>query len=219
MEVSRCLASRSGATCCSSESTLRFFRPTARHGAPSGFAAETIRTPGGHRDAALVRAREGLRDVRPGDRVGGDHARGEYGHPAVPPISEPSAELAAAHREHRRVLGRGHEEIDCTWSVFVCYTAFFSLLVVFGLYGRPKWDVAMRFVVGWSFFPFFLIPRSVYLYRCLIPLMFGCMAAGAAVERACPHPTSWIAVVALSPLVLSGFYLWCRCPLERRTWT
>jgi dolichyl-phosphate-mannose--protein O-mannosyl transferase len=106
--------------------------------------------------------------------------------------------------------GRGNQEVDCMGNVFVYYTAFFSLLIVLGSYRRPKWDIAMRFVVGWSssFFPFFLIPRSVYLYHSLIPLIFGCMAAGAAVEIACPHAAKGIAVVALSALALFGFYLW-----------
>jgi dolichyl-phosphate-mannose--protein O-mannosyl transferase len=104
----------------------------------------------------------------------------------------------------------GNQEVDCLGNVFVYYTAFFSLLVVVASYRRPKWDIAMRFVVGWScsFFPFFLIPRSVYLYHYLIPLIFGCMAAGAAVELMCPHPAKGIMVVALSALALFGFYLW-----------
>jgi dolichyl-phosphate-mannose--protein O-mannosyl transferase len=66
-----------------------------------------------------------------------------------------------------------------------------------------------------AFFPFFLIPRSVYLYHYLFPFIFGCMAAGAAVELVCQHPAKGIKVVALSALALVGFYLWS--PLSDRT--
>jgi hypothetical protein len=59
-----------------------------------------------------------------------------------------------------------------------------------------------------SILPLLPDPEASLLYCYLIPLIFGCMAAGAAVEFVSQHPAKRIALVALSALPLFGFYLW-----------
>jgi dolichyl-phosphate-mannose--protein O-mannosyl transferase len=101
-------------------------------------------------------------------------------------------------------------EINCMGNVFVYYPAFFGICAIVMGWKREKWNIAIRWVVGWiwSFFPFFVIPRSMYLYHYLIPLMFGCMAAGAAIEIWFSLVGKGIAVVVISMAAAFGFWLW-----------
>jgi dolichyl-phosphate-mannose--protein O-mannosyl transferase len=103
-----------------------------------------------------------------------------------------------------------NREVDCIGNVFVYYIAFFALFAVSAGFRRPKFGYAIRTVVGWlcSYLPFFLIPRSMYLYHYHIPLLFGCMAVGAAADI-------WLAPIARGPLITTagalvafGFWLW-----------
>jgi dolichyl-phosphate-mannose--protein O-mannosyl transferase len=101
-------------------------------------------------------------------------------------------------------------EVDCIGNVFVYYPAFFSLFLVLFAWNRKKWNVAVRFVLGWvlSFFPFWLVPRSMYLYHYLIPLVFGCMSIGACLDLWLPKFWVGFAAVGLSLMGLFGFWLW-----------
>ena len=101
-------------------------------------------------------------------------------------------------------------EVDCIGNAFVYYFAFFSILAVLLGFKREKWEIAVRFAVGWavSYFPFYLIPRSMYLYHYLIPLMFGCMCTGASIDLWLRPFWRGVAVVLIGTVVLFGFYLW-----------
>jgi dolichyl-phosphate-mannose--protein O-mannosyl transferase len=101
-------------------------------------------------------------------------------------------------------------EVDCIGHVFVYYTAFLGLFAVAGGFHDKKWLMAMSFVVGWggSYFPFWLIPRSVYLYHYLIPLMFGCLAAGAGMDLWLRPRNRGIVAVLVCFLALVGFWIW-----------
>jgi dolichyl-phosphate-mannose--protein O-mannosyl transferase len=94
--------------------------------------------------------------------------------------------------------------------VFVYYAAVLGLAAVAAGWRRKKWDIGLRWVVGWivSFVPFFIIPRSMYLYHYLIPLAFGCMAAGAAIDIWLPRAMRGVVVVVLCAAALFGFWLW-----------
>ncbi|KAK8899399.1 hypothetical protein M9Y10_001715 [Tritrichomonas musculus] len=71
--------------------------------------------------------------------------------------------------------------------------------------------VELRFTIGWlaSYLPFYLIPRTLFLYHYLIPLMIGCCAFGASLEilikskriRGTIAFATWI-------LAFFGFWLW-----------
>ncbi|OHS96411.1 Dolichyl-phosphate-mannose-protein mannosyltransferase [Tritrichomonas foetus] len=106
--------------------------------------------------------------------------------------------------------GPSNTEVDCIGNVFVYYSAFFALFFVIVGFKKPKWDIAMRFVIGWaaSYFPFYLIPRSMYLYHYQIPLIFGCMAAGAAIELWLNKFWRGVFCAVLCVFTLFGFYLW-----------
>lgn len=104
----------------------------------------------------------------------------------------------------------GSTEVDCMGNVFVYYLSFFSLFLILFGFKRTKWDIGLRFLLGWvvSYFPFFLIPRSMYLYHYLIPLIFGCMCTGAAIEIWLPPKGRGILCVLLCALVIIGFIFW-----------
>ncbi|KAK8836895.1 hypothetical protein M9Y10_037421 [Tritrichomonas musculus] len=101
-------------------------------------------------------------------------------------------------------------EVDCIGNVFVYYPAFFALLFVLFAFKKEKFHIAIRFVIGWSvsFFPFYLIPRSLYLYHYLIPLIFGCMSTGAAIDLWLKPFWRGTFCAAFCILALFGFYLW-----------
>lgn len=101
-------------------------------------------------------------------------------------------------------------EVDCIGNVFVYYPAFFSLFLVLLAYKKKQFYIAIRFVVGWSvsFFPFFLVPRSVYLYHYLIPLIFGCMSVGASMDLWLSPFWKGVACAVFCMFAIFGFYLW-----------
>jgi dolichyl-phosphate-mannose--protein O-mannosyl transferase len=69
-------------------------------------------------------------------------------------------------------VGSSREEIACMGNVFSYYLAFIGVCALLFGYHRDKWFLGLRFVMGWavSYFPFYLIPRTMYLYHYLIPL-------------------------------------------------
>lgn len=102
------------------------------------------------------------------------------------------------------------KEVNCMGNALVYYISFFSLIFNLITFMFEKWDIALRYIVGWaiSYFPFFLIPRSMFLYHYLIPLMIGCISAGAAVDRIFPRVWVGIMLVVICLLCLFGFILW-----------
>jgi dolichyl-phosphate-mannose--protein O-mannosyl transferase len=106
--------------------------------------------------------------------------------------------------------GSGKQEIACMGNVFSYYFAFAGVCsLVFG-FRDERWLLAMRFVVGWavSYFPFYLIPRTMYLYHYLIPLMIGCLAFGASVDIFIPPFLRGFIVVVAAFLAITGFVMW-----------
>ncbi|OHS96069.1 Dolichyl-phosphate-mannose-protein mannosyltransferase [Tritrichomonas foetus] len=107
--------------------------------------------------------------------------------------------------------GRGECQIRCWGNAIVYYLILFGLVAcVFSIYWRPKWLIALRFVVGYcvSYFPFFWIPRTLYLYHYLIPLIFGCMSFGAATEMLISARYRGIFVVFILSACAFGYWLW-----------
>jgi dolichyl-phosphate-mannose--protein O-mannosyl transferase len=106
--------------------------------------------------------------------------------------------------------GGGHPEIRCLGNVFSSYFALLGLAaVVFG-FTDPRWTKALMFLVGWAtcYFPFFLIPRVMYQYHDLIPLMLVTMAFGAALDIFVPKKRRQVVAVIVIGLAVFGFWLW-----------
>lgn len=104
----------------------------------------------------------------------------------------------------------GNIEVACMGNFFSYYFAFFGVLLTLFGYKHKKWFISMRFVIGWmvSYFPFYLIPRSMYLYHYLIPLMLGCMAFGASIDLFVPKFMRGFLTVIVCFLAFVGFFLW-----------
>lgn len=103
----------------------------------------------------------------------------------------------------------GHE-VTCIGNAFSYYIAFIGVWsLVFGI-AKDKFWIAIRFTIGWavSYFPFFLIPRVMYLYHYLIPLMLGACAFGASIELYCDHFSKGLISCLCVFLCLVGFILW-----------
>ncbi|KAH0785840.1 Dolichyl-phosphate-mannose-protein mannosyltransferase [Histomonas meleagridis] len=101
-------------------------------------------------------------------------------------------------------------EIACMGNVFTYYFAFFGVFALFFAWFSEKWLIAIKFSLGWcvSYLPFFLVPRSMYLYHYLIPLMLGSCAFGAAIDIFIPQFLRGIVAAFVCFLVIFGFILW-----------
>ena len=120
-------------------------------------------------------------------------------------------------------------KIVCMGSPFVYWPSTASVLISSLLLLFRKLDQRHSFLlVGWifSFFPFLLIPRSMYLYHYIIPLIFAVMLMVTMIETFFPKKISFFLLISLilvagygyyyfSPLVY-GFY----CPdcLKTKVW-
>jgi dolichyl-phosphate-mannose--protein O-mannosyl transferase len=100
--------------------------------------------------------------------------------------------------------------VKCHGNVFSYYFALLGVLLVVGAVRSPRFLDALRFAVAWAacYFPFYLIPRTLYLYHYLIPLISGCMAMGAALDVWLAPRARGAAAVALCALAAFGFWLW-----------
>ncbi|EAX99063.1 Dolichyl-phosphate-mannose-protein mannosyltransferase, putative [Trichomonas vaginalis G3] len=98
----------------------------------------------------------------------------------------------------------------CAGNVFVYYTAFFGVLACMLGFTRKGFAHITRLIVGYwmSYLPFFGVPRTMFLYHYLIPLMFGCMCFGAALDLWIKSGY-WKGFIALSVMVaaLTGFFI------------
>lgn len=106
--------------------------------------------------------------------------------------------------------GKGDSEVNCMGNVFIYYIGFFSMVLSLFFVKSFNYRTSLNFVVGYlfSYLPFFLIPRSVYLYHYLIPLMFLCCLTGTFLDLAFPPKIKGIVGAAFCLLALFGFYLW-----------
>jgi dolichyl-phosphate-mannose--protein O-mannosyl transferase len=101
-------------------------------------------------------------------------------------------------------------EIACMGNVFSYYFALLGIVTIPFGFCHPRWIGAMRFTIGWavSYFPFYLVPRTMYLYHYLIPLIIGAMACGASLELHLPPFARGVAAIAIAFLAAVGFVLW-----------
>ena len=76
--------------------------------------------------------------------------------------------------------GDGDSRVECIGNPVIYYIVFISIFITLLYVKNEKYSIAIRNIVGWavSYFPFYLVPRTMYLYHYIIPLIFGCMNAG-----------------------------------------
>jgi dolichyl-phosphate-mannose--protein O-mannosyl transferase len=106
--------------------------------------------------------------------------------------------------------GVGGTEVACRGNAIVYGLVVLGLVAIACGFRMPKWDIGLRYALGWSFcyFPFFLIPRSMYLYHYLVPLIIGCMATGASLDMYCSKYWAGFASFVGCALAFAGFLLW-----------
>ena len=107
--------------------------------------------------------------------------------------------------------GRGSAVIACQGNVFVYYIVNLTLVIVFFALKSPQWKQTMMYVWGWAvcYFPFLLIRRAIFLYHYILPLLIGCLVAGASLDLYCsPFYKGFLAFV-ICGLCQYGFILWC----------
>ena len=116
--------------------------------------------------------------------------------------------------------------IRCMGTPFVYWFSFAGLVIAILCFPLGKSDSVNALLIwGWavSYFPFFLVPRTLYLYHYIIPLMFAVMNLAAVVERILPRYSA----VVLALLCFGCFLFfspWCygiSCPKcqDRLLWT
>lgn len=106
--------------------------------------------------------------------------------------------------------GRNGCEIRCWGNAFSYYLALFGVIACLFCFGKKNFINAAKIVVGYavSYFPFYLIPRTLYLYHYIIPLIFGCMAFGAFIEMVVPRRWRGIVMIIVCALAIFGYWLW-----------
>ena len=104
----------------------------------------------------------------------------------------------------------GRSEINCCGNLFVYYFAFAGVIIAMFSFKRKKYPLALRLVIGYwfSYLPFFGVPRTMFLYHYLIPLMFGAMCLGAVIDMWLPKFWKGFVFVFIVLFVVFGFYMW-----------
>jgi len=101
-------------------------------------------------------------------------------------------------------------EIRCIGNVFTYYYGLFCLIIQLFAYKKSNYIQAVLLAIGYSscYFPFYLIPRVLYLYHYLIPLMIACMSVGSAMDLYLPPKIKGICCIIMCATALFGFWLW-----------
>jgi dolichyl-phosphate-mannose--protein O-mannosyl transferase len=89
--------------------------------------------------------------------------------------------------------------------------AFFGVIGVLFAWKSEKWFLALKFSVGWAFsyFPFYLIPRVMYLYHYIIPLIFGSICFGVGLDLLFPAEIRGFVTVVCCCMAVVGFVMIC----------
>jgi dolichyl-phosphate-mannose--protein O-mannosyl transferase len=105
------------------------------------------------------------------------------------------------------------KHILCMGNVLVWWPVFAGVLisVVKSVLERDVASEGAAMLSGWafSFLPFALIPREMFLYHYAIPLIFGCCGLVVLVERAAPPLLRGFLYAMLMVLAVIGFLVWC----------
>lgn len=104
----------------------------------------------------------------------------------------------------------GKESIKCHGNVFSYYLALIGIIVVLFSFNSKRYFDMIHSVIGWIFcyFPLYLIPRTLFLYHYLIPLIFGCISYGISLDLIHNKMIKRIVFIISLCLVIFGFWLW-----------
>jgi len=101
-------------------------------------------------------------------------------------------------------------QIICIGNAFSYYLGFLGIIgIPFG-FRKSNWYKSILFTIGWcfSYFPFFLIPRTMYLYHYHIPLMIACCSYGVFIDLFMPDYLKGFSSSMACFLAFVGFILW-----------
>ena len=101
--------------------------------------------------------------------------------------------------------------VACRGNLFVYYIGFACLLICLFSVKSNKYIINLRYVIGWcfSYFPFYLIPRTMYLYHYIIPLIFCVSSVGPSLDMLQDYPKmKGFLSVMIAFIGFIGFYLW-----------
>lgn len=106
--------------------------------------------------------------------------------------------------------GRDGREIRCLGNVFSYYFALLGIIFCLFAIKKPQAVASLMLAFGYSccYFPFYLIPRVMYLYHYLIPLGLACMGCGATLDNFLRGKYKGFVVAVICGLALFGFWLW-----------
>lgn len=104
----------------------------------------------------------------------------------------------------------GDVVINCHGNVFIYYLTIVGVFLVFIFIRKPNYWNSISMSIGWAinYLPFYLIPRSMYLYHYHIPLMFAIMAFGSLIDFIDNIRFKWLVVSIFSIVAIYGYYYW-----------
>ena len=106
--------------------------------------------------------------------------------------------------------GRGSAAIACQGNVFVYYLVNVALVAGVFAIRSPLWKQTLYYMFGWTvcYFPFLLIKRAIFLYHYILPLMIGCLVAGATLDLYFSRFYKGFFAFVIIMLCEVGFFLW-----------
>jgi dolichyl-phosphate-mannose--protein O-mannosyl transferase len=124
---------------------------------------------------------------------------------------------------------QGDRWVLCIGNVFVYYIALLSVVMVLLGFKKRCYRRAFLFVIGYltSYLPFFLVPRTVFLYHYIIPLMFACVCTGISLDFWMGPTFRGMISMLVCAIVVFGYTEWAplvygremsRTEIESRTW-
>lgn len=102
-------------------------------------------------------------------------------------------------------------QISVLGNPIVNYLTFLSLFVTIFSVGKEKYYLCLRYVIGWMtcYFPFYLVPRTLYLYHYVLPLYVGCLNLGCCLELIFPKYYQGYAAAVIIFVGVIFFYHFC----------
>jgi hypothetical protein len=100
--------------------------------------------------------------------------------------------------------------VDCLGNLFVDYVGLVGVILVLLGFNRRGYFRAFLFALGdlASYLPFLLVPRTLFLYHYIIPLMFACACTGITLDFWTGSIVKGVMMVLLSALVIFGYAEW-----------
>jgi dolichyl-phosphate-mannose--protein O-mannosyl transferase len=104
----------------------------------------------------------------------------------------------------------GGSHVECIGNVFVYYFGVVGVVLVLLGFNKRCYFRAFPYAIGYamSFLPFFLVPRTVFLYHYIIPLIFACACTGIALDFWLGPTAKGAFMVVICAIVVLGWTEW-----------